>query len=351
MPADVAQAWNVAVLLRGRAAAEAGRLYEAADVVRRRVVGDAVHLRGLIEIGNHCVRSCAYCGLRRQNRSVERYRMTAAEIVDAAREARSCGCGTVVLQGGEDPGARGAWVAEVIRRIKGETGLAVTLSLGERSDGDLALWRESGADRYLLRFETSDRELYDRIHPSLPHVRSDRIALLRRLRELGYENGGGVMVGIPGQTCASVERDVRTFGDMDLDMIGIGPYIPHPQTPLGARPVREADDAVPNTPEAACVVLALARITCPEANLPDTTALALTGGGHASGLVRGANVIMLTITPRRYRALYQIYPGKSGGGDSFPDEVEDVRRLLASLGRTVATGPGPRVRRQKTGRP
>ena len=151
-------------------------LWAAADAARRRHVGDAVHLRGLIEISNHCVRACGYCGLRAGNREIERYRMSAEEILACAHDAAAWGWGTVVLQSGEDYGLKTDWIAEVVRRIKAETGLAVTLSLGERPDADLAAWREAGADRYLLRFETSDEELYRLIHPDLPGARSDRMA-------------------------------------------------------------------------------------------------------------------------------------------------------------------------------
>ncbi|HRY30452.1 MAG TPA: radical SAM protein, partial [Elusimicrobiota bacterium] len=208
-------------------------LWSRADAARRKNVGDAVHLRGLVEISNHCVRSCAYCGINRAHRGITRYRMTAHEVLACARQAVGLGYGTVVLQAGEDPGLRRAAVADLVRRIKKDTGLAVTLSLGERDDGDLVAWKQAGADRYLLRFETSNPDLYARIHPSLPGRPSDRFALLRRLRALGYEVGSGVMIGIPGQTYESLADDIETFARLDLDMIGMGPYIAHPSTPLG----------------------------------------------------------------------------------------------------------------------
>ena len=163
-------------------------------------MGDEVHLRGLIELSNYCVRACGYCGLRAANREIERYRMSADEILDCAGKAREYGYGTVVLQSGEDYGIHTGWMAELVTRIKRETDLAVTLSLGERPDDDLELWRAAGADRYLLRFETSDDELYRLIHPDLPGRRSDRFAILATLKRLGYEAGSGIMVGIPGQT-------------------------------------------------------------------------------------------------------------------------------------------------------
>jgi len=209
-------------------------LWAAADEVRRANVGDEVHLRGLIEISNHCVRQCHYCGVRAGNRTVTRYRMTADEIVACAQRARSFGYGTVVLQSGEDDGMTGEWVADVVSRIKTATGLAVTLSLGERPLDEIESWRRAGADRYLLRFETSDSALFERIHPARPGGVKSRIEMLKDVRRLGFEVGSGVMVGIPGQSYESLVADLALFREMDIDMIGIGPYIPHPATPLAS---------------------------------------------------------------------------------------------------------------------
>ena len=158
-------------------------LWRCADEMRRAHVGDAVHLRGLVEISNFCSRQCFYCGLRAGNENLVRYRMLTDEILESAQKAVKFGYGTVVLQAGEDYGITAEWLAEIIRRIKSETPLAVTLSLGERPDKDLAAWRKAGADRYLLRFETSDRNLFDEIHPPLGNRECDRIAILRRMKQ------------------------------------------------------------------------------------------------------------------------------------------------------------------------
>ena len=203
-------------------------LWRRADEVRRERVGDAVHLRGLVEITNYCARQCAYCGIAACAGPLQRYRMTHDEILACARQGRDFGFGTIVLQGGEDPGLSGPFVAGVVRAIKAETGAAITLSLGERSESDLRAWREAGADRYLLRFETTDAALYRRIHPDLPGTVSDRIGQLLRMRDMGYEIGTGVMVGIPGQTWDTLANDIWTFRDYDMDMIGIGPYLSDP---------------------------------------------------------------------------------------------------------------------------
>jgi biotin synthase len=319
-------------------------LWGAADLVRRRAVGDAVHLRGLVEISNHCARRCAYCGLHAGNAALPRYRLTDAEVIDCARRALALGFGTVVLQSGEDPGLDRARIDGLVRRIKGETGLAVTLSLGERSETDLRAWREAGADRYLLRFETSDAALYAAIHPPASGGGPDRVALLGALRGLGYEVGSGVMVGIPGQSVESVADDLVLFRELDLDMIGIGPFLPHPGTPLGAPGAARAPEQMPADAESACKVVALARLLRPDANIPATTALAAAdkARGRALGLARGANVVMPNLTPARYRGDYDIYPDKAWAGETADAFAEDVGAMLAAIGRCPARGPGGR---------
>ena len=323
------------------------QLFARADAVRRAHVGDDIHLRGLIEISSFCVRQCHYCGLRAA-RSMPRYRMSRDEILAGARQAVELGFGTVVLQAGEDYGIRAAWLAEIIRTIKKETPLAITLSLGERRRSELCLWREAGADRYLLRFETSDPALYAAIHPRRGTAISDRIALLRELRELGYEIGGGVMVGIPGQTYAMLARDIELFESLDLDMIGIGPFIAHPDTPLGAPGVRTAGaDQVPSSEGMVLKAVALTRLVCPQANLPSTTALATinTLDGREHGLQCGANVFMPVLTPVPYRQMYQIYPGKACLDEDATLCNTCLRERIENLGRTVGTGPGGRYTR------
>ncbi|MDD5309645.1 MAG: [FeFe] hydrogenase H-cluster radical SAM maturase HydE [Deltaproteobacteria bacterium] len=333
--------------LREADEARLAELWREADRVRRERVGDDVHLRGLVEISNHCVRRCGYCGIRADNRKIARYRMTSDEIMGCVREAMVFGYGTVVLQSGEDHGLTRDWIADVVRRIKGETELAVTLSLGERSDEDLEVWRAAGTDRYLLRFETSDRELYGRIHPPLPGRGSDRFAILDRLGSLGYEVGSGVMVGIPGQTYESLARDIELFRSLDLDMIGVGPFIPHPETPLGSTepsPALLSDEQVPNTEEMTYKVVALARLVCPGSNIPSTTALATLNKAHGRelGLMRGANVVMPNLTPPRYRASYEIYPAKACIDETARTCHICMHGRIASIGRRVGRGPGGR---------
>jgi biotin synthase len=344
-------------------------LWQRADQVRQQYVGGEVHLRGLIELSNHCIRLCAYCGLRAGNDTLTRYRMSAGEVMDCARQAVGFGYGTVVLQSGEDPGVQVEWMADLVRRIKAETPLAVTLSLGERDDEELAAWREAGADRYLLRFETSNRALYDRIHPPRPGRVSDRIAMLPTLRRLGYEVGSGVMIGIPGQTYDDLARDIDLFRSLDLDMIGVGPFLAHPGTPLGSAGWGQpsavlpgADQAPDGGPaprwsrsagpsegeQAPCSelmtykVIALARLVCPRANIPSTTALATlnTRDGRELGLVRGANVIMPNLTPPQYRVHYEIYPNKACIRETAGACRHCVEARIQNIGRTTGSGRG-----------
>ena len=322
-------------------------LYERADAVRSQHVGDAVHLRGLIEVSSHCVRQCMYCGLRQANRALQRYRMTRDEILNCARQAEKLGYGTVVMQAGEDDLLAADWVAEIVHWIKRETTLAVTLSLGERQLDELRLWRSAGADRYLLRFETSDANLFRTIHPNRATGGPDRLTLLRQIKRLGYEAGGGVMVGIPGQSFESLAEDILTFSELDLDMIGIGPYIAHADTPLGSGALRPAilpSEQVPSNEEMVYKMIALARISCPTANIPSTTALATINrvDGRKLGLKAGANVVMPNLTPTQYRRMYEIYPEKACIDESADDCSQCLRSQIHSLGRFAGEGQGGR---------
>jgi biotin synthase len=322
-------------------------LWSLADATRRSRVGDAVHIRGLIEFSNHCRNHCHYCGLRAGRKSLARYRMTREEIVEAAKEAERRGYGTVVLQSGEDPGLEVGRLAEVIRIIKRETPLAVTLSIGVRSEKELYRLRAAGADRYYLRFETSDRTLWQHVHPARKEDTRHRLDILPRIRELGYETGSGIIVGIPGQTWTSVVEDIGWFQRLDLDMIGCGPYVPHPETPSGEKFAMQVvsdlhAEQVPGTNLMAFKVMALTRLMCPDVNIPSTTALATLSreDGYRLGLLRGGNVLMVNLTPLKYRGLYEIYPAKAGISEPPQLQLERVEALLSSLGRTVGRGPG-----------
>ena len=306
-----------------------------------------MHLRGLVEISNFCSRNCGYCGIRGGRVDLVRYRMTPSEILDCAAAAADFGYGTVVIQAGEDPSLSGPLIAHIVSTIKSRHSLAITLSLGERSDEDVRLWREAGADRYLLRFETSNRELYRRIHPDAPGQGRDRVAMLLRLRELGYEIGSGVMIGIPGQSYEDLVNDILLFAELDLDMIGVGPYIPHPVSSLARLSLNETsapDRGVPNSELMTYKVVALSRLVCPQANIPSTTALATLNlaEGRECGLQRGANVLMPNMTPTRYRRLYEIYPAKACIQETAEKCHGCMRGRIVRIGRSPGTGPGGR---------
>jgi biotin synthase len=312
------------------------RLLATADRVRSAAVGDEVHLRALIEFSNHCRRNCLYCGLRRGRAGLARYRMTPQEIAEAAEEAAGAGFGTVVLQSGEDLAYTAEALAAAIRAVKARCDVAVTLSLGERTEADYARLRDAGADRFLLRIETSNPDLYERLHPDSDwHA---RLGCLHTLRSLGYQVGSGVMIGLPGQSLEMLADDLLFLRDLQLDMIGVGPFIPHPTTPLGG----EAGGRV----GLSLRFLALLRLLCPRALIPATTALGtLSADGLWQGLQAGADVLMLNVTPLRYRERYDLYPGKaavSGGGVAGRSAVQIA---LSEQGRRIAAGHGHSRRR------
>jgi biotin synthase len=307
-------------------------LFPAADAVRRRGVGDAVFLRGIIEFSNHCAQDCLYCGLRRSNARIDRYRMTDPEILGAARRIRREGIGTVVLQSGEDGGFTQKRLCSLIETIKADTGLAVTLSLGERTREDYRVFREAGADRYLLKFETTDADLYAVLRPG--RRLADRLRALRALGELGYEVGTGNMVGLPGQSRDSLADDLLLLKSLDADMVGIGPFLPHPQTPLAASP--------PGPLFLTLKAVALARLVTKAAHIPATTALGtLDPRGRLLALAGGADVVMPDFTPPAYRRHYEIYPGR----EDNMDLAAFLRRLVRDIeqaGRTLGQGEGSR---------
>ncbi|MDD5133889.1 MAG: [FeFe] hydrogenase H-cluster radical SAM maturase HydE [Phycisphaerae bacterium] len=324
---------------------ELARLWHEADNTRSVNVGNEVHLRGLIEISNHCVRQCAYCGINIKNASISRYRMTFDEIIECAAMAHSFNYGTVVIQAGEDYGLDTEFIGSLVRHIKEEFGLAITLSLGERKDTELLSWRKARADRYLLRFETSNEQLYELIHPPSNNIKIDRVELLCKLRNIGYEIGSGVMIGIHGQSYENLADDILLFKKIDLDMIGVGPYIPHPSTSLGKNIKKmnlSSNLQVPATELMCYKVIALSRLICPEANIPSATALATLNltNGRETGLCRGANILMPNLTPVKYRSLYEIYPSKACIFETAQQCQSCIASKIHAIGRAIGKGPG-----------
>ncbi len=307
------------------------RLLKAGDAVRRANCGDAVQVRALVEFTNVCARNCNYCGLRAANTKLTRYRMSPDEIVELAIELSGKGLKTMVLQSGEDPYYTGEMIADIARRIKASCDMAITLCVGERSYEDYKLWKEAGVDRYLLRHEAANRELYKQLHPDSDY--DNRMQRLKWLRELGFQTGAGCMVGCPGQTIEHLADDIEFFRDFQPDMAGIGPYISHPDTPYASCETGTVDMTLK--------MVALARIVTRNALLPATTAIgSIEELGREMALEAGADVVMPNYTPLKYRTLYEIYPNKRCIAED-PELCHGCMKMrIESVGRTIATDQG-----------
>ncbi|HOJ12641.1 MAG TPA: [FeFe] hydrogenase H-cluster radical SAM maturase HydE [Clostridiales bacterium] len=304
----------------------------AADRVRSKYVGNEVHLRGLIEFSNYCHNSCQYCGLRGSNKSIERYRMSASDIVETAEKAANLGLKTIVLQSGEDKFYSVEVLCSVIEEIK-KLDVAVTLSIGELATEDYANLKTAGADRFLLRIETTEPELYKRLHPGMSI--ENRKRCLYDLKALGYEVGTGCLAGLPGQTPLMLAKDLKFFKELDADMIGIGPFIPCPGTPL--------ENETGGSVQLALKMIALTRLMLPGINIPATTALAAKDEeGYKKGLECGANVIMPNMGKNEYRELYKIYPGKGSAEVNVKTCLDAIKELIVKEGRIVGKGEGNR---------
>jgi biotin synthase len=301
--------------------------------------GRRVALRGLVEFSNVCEKNCLYCGIRRGNASVVRYRMDEGEIVDAVAWAAKNRYGSVVLQSGEiATEANTAFVERVLQRIRERFGdsLGVTLSLGEQSEETYRRWKDAGAHRYLLRIETSNPELYARIHPT-DHSWQARLQCLRTLKRLGFITGTGVMIGLPGQEIDDLARDVVFFRDEGVDMVGMGPYLVHPGTPLAEDPASRVEPK--RLLELTLRMIAATRLTIPDANIAATTALqAIDPEGREKGLLAGANVVMPNVTPLKYRGEYILYPNKPCIGEESELCRGCLERRVRSIGEEIAWG-------------
>ena len=308
-------------------------LFKAADEVRKKYLGDEVHLRGLIEFTNICKRNCMYCGLRRDNKNLNRYRLSHEEIIDFAKKAVGYGYKTLVLQGGEDDYYTVERLVPIVKDLKA-LGVALTLSIGERPFEEYEALKKAGADRFLLRIETTDRELYEELDPGMSH--ENRIQCLKNLRKLGYEVGSGCLVGLPGQKIESLADDILFFKELDVDMNGIGPFIPNEDTPL--------KDAEGGQFELALKVMAIVRLLLPDINIPATTAMeTLNKQVRVIALQCGANVVMPNVTEGEYRKLYALYPGKICTGDTPAHCRGCISGKIRGIGRIVSDGPGFRA--------
>lgn len=305
-------------------------LFSLADKIRKENVGDEVHLRGLIEFSNICKRTCKYCGLRCENKDIDRYRIEPDDIIFYAQKAVDMGYKTIVLQSGEDEYYSRELLCKIIKGIK-TLNVALTLSIGERCFDDYKAFKDCGADRYLIRIETTDKELYKKMHPHMSF--ENRVRCLKDLGKLGYEVGTGCLVGLPGQTIESLANDILFFKEINADMVGIGPFIAHPHTPL--------KDCLNGDFTLALKVMALTRILLKNINIPATTAMeTLNPNGRIIALQSGANVVMPNVTTTEYRAKYEIYPNKICINENPSQCYNCVSGKIRSIGRSVSTGYG-----------
>lgn len=317
---------------------ELADLYKRAYEIKKQQVGTKVYFRGIIELSNVCSKNCFYCGIRSGNTDFKRYTISMQEALQEAKWCHEQRYGSLIVQAGERTDA--AWtdfIAELVTGVKelSDGELGVTLCLGEQSEDVYRRWFEAGAHRYLLRIETTNQDLYKTLHPA-GHSFEHRRNCLRSLRKVGYQTGTGVMIGLPGQTMADVADDILFFYDEDVDMLGMGPYIPHQNTPL--KHLVDSFD-----PDHALVLglklIATCRIALKDINIAATTALqALHPEGRERGLLAGANVLMPNITDTKYRDGYQLYENKPNLDENAEETVNSLTNKIISIGETVGFG-------------
>ncbi len=328
---------DISELLSLSSKTDVEKLFKKAYEIKTSFVGRTVYFRGIIEMSNICFKNCRYCGIRKDNKNIDRYMMTEKEIFDAARWCYESGYGSVVIQSGErDDSEFTNFVTKIVRNIKelGGGELGITLSLGEQDKETYRRWFEAGAHRYLLRIETSNKELYKKLHPE-SHCFSDRYRCLGMLREEGYQVGTGVMIGLPGQTAEDLASDVMFFRDNDIDMIGMGPYIPHPDTPMGVS-IPDFSQKKEQQLRGALKMIAVTRIVLRDINIAAATALqALDPVGREMGLEAGANIVMPNVTDTKYRKNYKLYEDKPCMDENSKMCRSCLSTRIKSIGETI----------------
>lgn len=304
-------------------------LFQHADEVRKKFCGDDVHLRGIIEFSNFCEADCVYCGLRKSNFALERYRISIEEIITTAQKIYSAGIRTIVLQSGEDSHYTKDDITKIIKAIKQNCDVAITLSLGERTFDEYDEWKRAGADRYLLKHETANSKLYSALHSQ--QKLEERLNHIRYLKSIGFQAGSGNIIGLPKQTLDDIAEDILLCKELDCDMCSFSPFIPSPETPF--RDIPPADLSL------TLKTMAVARIVLKNVHIPATTALStLSPEGRKLGLQVGANVIMPNFTPDEYKDKYRIYANKKTYNPL--KYVEELKELISSMGRRVAEDKG-----------
>lgn len=320
-------------LCRRDAEGEREELFARARRQQRRYYGNKIYIRGLLEVSNVCRNDCFYCGIRRSNRKISRYRMTGKQILDCCQEGYRLGFRTFVIQGGEDPAMTDDRVEELVVSIRREyPDCAITLSLGEKEKTSFRRFFEAGADRYLLRHETASPSHYRKLHP--PEMSWEhRIQCLEDLKEIGYQVGCGCMIGSPFQTTEHLARDLEFMERFRPEMVGIGPFISQQDTPFGKFPNGSLRQTL--------VMLGLIRLLLPRVLLPATTALGtIDPRGRELGILAGANVVMPNISPPQNRKQYQLYDNKLGCGEESGEGLELLKEQMRSIGYQVVTDRG-----------
>jgi len=313
---------------------ESVSMRKEAEKICESVYSKDVFIRGIIEFSNICRKDCMYCGIRKSNKNTGRYRIEKEQIKKLLDDAYLEGYKTVVLQSGEDT-AVDRDITKIIEYTKSKNDMSVTLSLGERSFEVYEEWRKAGADRYLLRIETTNKNIFTEIHPDDDF--ENRLRCLNDLKRLGYEAGTGIMIGLPGQTEMDLAKDIIFFKENDFDMLGFGPFIPHRDTPL--------KDVKAVSMEKVLNFLALCRIVTVDTNIPATTAMGtLDPKGRQMALMSGANVIMPNFTPRALRKNYLLYDNKIGVDDDAEESLEHVNEIVREAGKRVADVKGDRIK-------
>ena len=311
----------------------ASLLQQRADNVRKSVYGNKVYTRGLIEISSYCKNDCLYCGIRCSNRKAERYRLTPEQILDCCEEGYRLGFRTFVLQGGEDPRFDDELLCGLLRKIKQlYPDCAITLSLGERSRTSYELLFQAGADRYLLRHETACKSHYQKLHPEIMSF-DHRMHCLKELKDIGYQVGCGFMVGSPFQTAADLAMDLKFIEEFHPHMCGIGPFIPHKDTPFGEKNAGSV--------ELTCYLLSILRLIQPNLLLPATTALGtLDPQGREKGIQAGANVVMPNLSPVDVRKKYALYDNKICTGEESAQCRDCLAARISSIGYELVVDRG-----------
>ena len=308
-------------------------LTERAKSVRDDIYGKKVFIRGLIEISNYCKNDCYYCGIRRSNKNAQRYRLSKEQILSCCENGYELGFRTFVMQGGEDAFFKDEVVCDIVSSIKERyPDCAVTLSLGERSTESYRKMKEAGADRYLLRHETFDNTHYNKLHP-VELDPENRKRCLRDLKALGYQTGTGIMVGSPYQTLENIAEDLLFIKELNPEMIGIGPFIPHKDTPF--------KDFESGTMEMTLRLISILRLLCPKALIPATTALGtISPQGREKGILAGANVIMPNLSPKEDRKKYMLYNDKLSDGEEAAEGLNKLKESMRKIGYEIVEDRG-----------